>query len=100
MRLFGEFSTKYADDCVHGRTNFMTHGGQETGLGPAGAVSLTLGFLQLVHQLAVFADVQPAADNALDDALAVVERLYPMADGHGFALQFNDLHRLVDLTVG
>ena len=35
----------------------------------------------------VFADIQPAADKTLGDALAVVERLYPMADRHDLALQ-------------
>ncbi|MNP40741.1 hypothetical protein D3C76_1344020 [compost metagenome] len=38
---------KHADHRIHGRADFVAHGGQERGLGTVGLVGFILGFTQL-----------------------------------------------------
>ncbi|MNG15281.1 hypothetical protein D3C84_990960 [compost metagenome] len=47
----------------------------------------------------MFGDIQPTADDALGDALRILERLHPVVDPHFPALQLNGMHRLDRLTV-
>ena len=42
---------QHANNCIHGRADFMAHGRQEGGLGPVRFVRCLLGDIQLSHQL-------------------------------------------------
>lgn len=61
--LEGQF--QHADHRVHRRADFVAHGRQEGTLGPVGFIGLLLGGPQFVEQLSSFADIDPAADDAL-----------------------------------
>ncbi|MNN65930.1 hypothetical protein D3C81_1814740 [compost metagenome] len=47
----------------------------------------------------MFGDIQPAADDALGDALGILEWLHPVVDPHFPTLQLNGMHRLDRLTI-
>ncbi len=56
---------EHADDRIHRGTDFMADGGQERAFGAVRIVGLLLGLAQLHDQMAAFADVDPATDDAL-----------------------------------
>ena len=64
----------------------MAHGCQKGALGTVGFVGTFLGGAQLIEQLASFADVDPAADDALDFAGGVAVGQYPVVDRQFFAI--------------
>ncbi len=76
------FSTIHVYDCIHGRTDFMAHGGKKGALGTAGRVSLFLGGLQVFKKLATLADIDTAANDALLLAQRVAKGEDPVVDGH------------------
>src|SRR5471032_951893 len=60
-----ETQLKHADHRIHRGADLVAHGRQKGALGPIGLISPLLGGSELVEQLAPFADIDPAADDAL-----------------------------------
>ncbi|MNG41446.1 hypothetical protein D3C84_1306410 [compost metagenome] len=61
--LEGEF--EHADDRIHRRADFMTHGRQKRAFGSVGFIGTLLRPTQIIEQLPPLADVDPATNDAL-----------------------------------
>ena len=75
-----ESQLQHADHRVHGGADLMTHGRQECAFRAIGLIGTVLGAAQVIEQLAAFADINPAADDALDLTDRIAVRQDPVID--------------------
>ncbi|MNE03938.1 hypothetical protein D3C80_964580 [compost metagenome] len=61
---------EHSQQGIHGRADFMAHGGQEGGLGPVRRLGFFLGQLHRIVQTLAFGNVDPAGNDASDRAVA------------------------------
>lgn len=71
---------EHADDRIHRGTDLMAHGRQKSGFGTVGFIGELFGIAQIIEQLPPFADVDPAANDALYFTARITVGKYPVVN--------------------